>query len=146
MAATCKIRAQYPAAVHPLDGGLFASSASVDTATAAPIRLNEDAPKEKKIAFCHPGYAAPQDILLLLPAYDVVAESDGSGSTRFGVHHETARIACAIKANCRWDGYLSEESGLNAERVSAGPDDVLLGERYYFHVQDIQQSSGASHS
>lgn len=92
-------------------------------------------------ALCHPGYAAPQDILLLLPAYDVADRFDSGGAPRFGIHHETARIACAVKANCRWDGYLSGERNNNAERVAARPDDVLLADRYYFHVPHTQQPS-----
>jgi hypothetical protein len=147
MAASYRIRAKYPSAVHPLDGGLVATSASIEPGTAATATcLNDNGPREKKIALCHPGYAAPQDILLLLPAYDVADGFDSGGAPRFGIHHETARIACAVKANCRWDGYLSGERNNNAERVAARPDDVLLADRYYFHVPHTQQPSGICHS
>ncbi|KAF2735544.1 hypothetical protein EJ04DRAFT_599953, partial [Polyplosphaeria fusca] len=47
-----------------------------------------------------------------------------------GIHHETARIACAILANNRWDGFLSETRA--GPPVKEGPDGILRGQNYYF--------------
>ncbi|RMJ05005.1 hypothetical protein CDV36_014323 [Fusarium kuroshium] len=75
----------------------------------------------KLVYFLHPGYPEGNNTLLHLPCLD-------SG----GIHHETARLACAIFANCRWDGYLS--SSRDGPAVSAHPDDVLPHGRYYFII------------
>ncbi|EJP61293.1 uncharacterized protein BBA_09768 [Beauveria bassiana ARSEF 2860] len=74
-----------------------------------------------------------------MPALDAYkkqgSDEDGSdGQIGFGLHHETARVACAIVANCRWDGFLSEDKAAGARPVQIGPDDLLLGSNYYFHV------------
>lgn len=75
----------------------------------------------KQVIFLHPGYNDNHNILLILPAHD-------SG----GVHHETARVACAILANSRWDGFLSLTA--NGSRIDCGPDDILMSRRYYFRI------------
>ncbi|KAK5998964.1 hypothetical protein PT974_01348 [Cladobotryum mycophilum] len=74
--------------------------------------FENNAQPSKLVLFLHPGYTDTHNILLTLPAFD-------SG----GIHHETARIACAILANCRWDGFLA--SSRNGTPLSAGPDDVI---------------------
>lgn len=51
-----------------------------------------------------------------------------------GVHHETARIACALLANSRWDGFLSTTR--DGPATLAGPDDVLTRWSYYFRLPD----------
>lgn len=71
----------------------------------------------------HPGYPDSENILLDLPALD------GNG-----IHHETARIACCILANCRWDGFLSKSRQGPPVPVPEGPQDVLLAGDYYFYV------------
>ncbi|KAK3346325.1 hypothetical protein B0T25DRAFT_276599 [Lasiosphaeria hispida] len=76
-----------------------------------------------KTKFRHPGYADSENIILILPAFD-----------SNGIHHETARIACCILANCAWDGYLSLSP--NGPRVPPGPDFVLTAPAYYFCVPD----------
>ena len=59
----------------------------------------------------------------MLPAFD-------SG----GVHHETARIACAILADCKWDGYFSlTRDGVRLE--DAGADTILTAPQYYFFLE-----------
>lgn len=78
------------------------------------------------VIFLHPGYADNDNFLLKLPAFD-------SG----GIHHDTARIACAILAACRWDGFLS--STRNGTPLPAGPDDVLPPGRYYFCIEGEDQ-------
>ncbi|KAK3319500.1 hypothetical protein B0T19DRAFT_445308 [Cercophora scortea] len=75
------------------------------------------------IEFLHPGYADSENLLLILPAFDAK-----------GIHHETARIACCILANCAWHGFLSLLP--DGPRVPAGPDDVLTAPAYYFCVPD----------
>ncbi|KAE8372173.1 hypothetical protein BDV26DRAFT_274679 [Aspergillus bertholletiae] len=74
------------------------------------------------IQFLHPGYPDHETILLILPAFDTS-----------GVHHETARIACALLANCRWDGYLS--STPSGTPVGADRNEMLTGPIYYFCIE-----------
>ena len=75
------------------------------------------------VSVYHPFYEE-EKTLLSLGAFDIA-----SG----GIHHETLRIACAIIANNRFDGFLSETitPGLP---LSKDTDDVLPPGRYYFHV------------
>ncbi|KAH6982345.1 hypothetical protein BKA56DRAFT_643927 [Ilyonectria sp. MPI-CAGE-AT-0026] len=80
--------------------------------------------KRPRPAVEHPDYN--DNFLLKLPAFD-------SG----GIHHDTARIACAILAACRWDGFLS--STRNRTPLSAGPDEVLPPGRYYFCIEGEDQ-------
>ena len=56
----------------------------------------------------------------------------GFDSQEGGLHHGTARIACAIIAGNRWDGYLSLQP--NGPRVPETDEDVLLSDKYYFLV------------
>jgi hypothetical protein len=72
--------------------------------------------------FLHPGYDDGHNILLILPALD-----------SSGIHHETARIACAILADSRWDGFLSYEK--DGPRLEQGPDSILPCRRYYFCIE-----------
>ena len=76
----------------------------------------------KNILFRHPGYPDTHNILFSLSALD------GSG----GVHHETARVACALLANSRWDGFLSATR--DGPATPTGPDDVLTRPSYYFRL------------
>ncbi|EJP60774.1 uncharacterized protein BBA_10277 [Beauveria bassiana ARSEF 2860] len=80
----------------------------------------------QQIFFLHPGYPDGHDLLLSLPAFD-----------SRGIHHETARIACAILANSRWDGFLSLTR--DGEAVPDARDDVLVNTRYYFRIPDDDQ-------
>ena len=69
----------------------------------------------------HPGYNDACDTLLTLPPLDAG-----------GVHHETVRIACAIIAGNRWEGFLSlDKPGQLAVPES---ETILRAQRYYFHV------------
>ena len=82
-----------------------------------------------RIKFRHPGYPDNHNILLSLCGVD---HPDG------GIHHETARIACAIVANNRWDGFLSEKHcglGINIPR-----NGIIRGQGYYFQVPNINDS------
>lgn len=76
----------------------------------------------KNVLFRHPGYPDTHNILFSLSALD------GPG----GVHHETARIACALLANSRWDGFLSTTR--DGPATIAGPDDILTLPSYYFRL------------
>lgn len=76
-----------------------------------------------QITFRHPAYPSFQDVLLRLPALD-----HPSG----GIHHETARIACAIIAGNRWDGYFTE--AIDGPHVEIPSHGVLQKSNYFFHV------------
>ncbi len=82
----------------------------------------------QQIFFLHPWYPEGHNLLLILPAFDSQ-----------GIHHETARVACAILANSRWDGFFSVTK--DGEAVSEGKDDLLLSQRYYFRIPDGTQSA-----
>ncbi|KAM0438493.1 hypothetical protein ACHAPT_001242 [Fusarium lateritium] len=78
------------------------------------------------VFFLHPGYPDSKNVLLSLPALD-------SG----GIHHETARIACAILADCSWNGFFSLTR--DGPRLTAGSDDILTRDRYYFRIEGIDK-------
>ena len=73
--------------------------------------------------FRHPGYPDHNDILLVFPALDPTALPSTTTPHSFGLHPETARLACAIAANNRWDGLLSEDKQPLA--VPLEPDAIL---------------------
>ncbi|KAF1812193.1 hypothetical protein P152DRAFT_27841, partial [Eremomyces bilateralis CBS 781.70] len=77
------------------------------------------------VHFRHPGYPDTNNILLVLPALD---SSEGS------IHHETARIACAIIANCTWEGFLTETR--KGRRIAAEADSLLTLKNYYFRIKE----------
>ena len=81
------------------------------------------APTPREISFLHPALREGQNILCTLLGFD---------SQEGGLHHGTARIACAIIAGNRWDGYLSLQP--NGSRIPETDDDVLLSDKYYFLV------------
>lgn len=112
----CRIRRPYPTLPSHPDGKI----ASATTATSGVV------------TFRHPGYPDNDNILLFLPALDTCDESDDAG--QFGLHHETARVACAILADCAWNGYLSTQRAAEAPRLMIGADDLLTEPDYYFHV------------
>ncbi|KAJ9654530.1 hypothetical protein H2201_008988 [Coniosporium apollinis] len=79
-----------------------------------------------RIRFRHPAYPAGKNVLLTLLAPD---------HPLGGIHHETARIACAVIAGNRWDGYLSESA--NGPPLEAAPSAVLRGSDYFFCVPSM---------
>jgi hypothetical protein len=83
-------------------------------------------PSGRDVLFRHPGYPDTQNILFSLSALD----GPGDG----GVHHDTARVACALLADARWDGFLSLTR--DGPPAVAGPDDILTGSSYYFRLLD----------
>src|SRR5436305_14704871 len=83
----------------------------------------------RRVQFRHPGYPDGKNVLLVLLAPD---------HPLGGIHHETARIACAVIAGNRWDGYFTES--VNGQRVVEGSDAILRKSDYFFHVPN--QSSG----
>lgn len=117
----CYIRTSYPPPTHA-DGGLAGGATASGTGRISHIQ------------FRHPGYpdTGNTNIMLILPALDY-SSSESSG--RFGLHHETARLACAIVANCAWDGFLSTEKHRDAAPITTAPDELLTATRYYFHVR-----------
>lgn len=76
-----------------------------------------------QITFRHPAYPSFKNVLLRLPALD-----HPSG----GIHHETARIACAVIAGNRWDGYFTE--AIDGPRVDIQSHGLLRNSDYFFHV------------
>ncbi|KAF2187453.1 hypothetical protein K469DRAFT_114092 [Zopfia rhizophila CBS 207.26] len=82
-----------------------------------PIDLNH------RVYLRHPGYSDTGGILMVLPALD---------HPQGGIHHETARIAYAIVANNRWEGFLTEIR--TGGRTAVGSDGILRGKNYYFRV------------
>jgi hypothetical protein len=77
------------------------------------------------VHFRHPGYPDTNNILLILPALD---------SSEGGIHHETARIACAIIANCTWEGFLTETR--KGRRIAMEGNCLLTLKNYYFHIKE----------
>jgi hypothetical protein len=73
----------------------------------------------------HPGYPDDSNMLFSFPSSD-----------EDGIHHETARLACAIVAGNRWDGFLCEDKEGHL-RVAAGPNESLRGPSYYFHLPGV---------
>ncbi|MCJ1422838.1 hypothetical protein MMC29_000718 [Sticta canariensis] len=86
-----------------------------------------------QITFRHPAYPTFKNVLLRLPALD-----HPSG----GIHHETARIACAIIAGNRWDGYFTE--AIDGPRVETHSHGVLQKSNYFFHVPSAALNPEAS--
>ncbi|EOD47903.1 hypothetical protein UCRNP2_5350 [Neofusicoccum parvum UCRNP2] len=82
----------------------------------------------RRIVFRHPGYSDEASVLLSLQAPD-----DPAG----GLHHETARLACAIVAGNRWDGFLSESRDPTVTPTSIQPDGILRAPEYYFHLPNV---------
>jgi hypothetical protein len=92
--------------------------------------LKAPGPQRKyRINFRHPAYAPDDNPLFALYASD---HAEG------GIHHHgLAHNACAIFADNRFDGYLSQTcNGEHGERIEAGCDDVLpaADADYYFYV------------
>ena len=84
--------------------------------------LPESIPSNPRvIRFRHPGYDDRTNILFTLAGYD---------SPEGGLDPETARLACAIVAGNRWDGYLSTSS--TGSRIE--DRELLLESNYYFIV------------
>ncbi|RFU75046.1 hnh endonuclease domain-containing, partial [Trichoderma arundinaceum] len=75
------------------------------------------------VTFLHPGYPDGQNVLLILPAVD-----------RGGIHHGTALSACAILANCNWDGFLSTTR--YGRPIKDSMSDVLKSQQYYFCIRN----------
>jgi hypothetical protein len=73
----------------------------------------------------HPGYSDTGNILMVLPALD---------HPQGGIRHETARISCAIVANNKWEGFLTETRV--GGRTAVGSDGILHGKNYYFRVSE----------
>jgi hypothetical protein len=110
--ALCNIRSAFPPPIHP---GHTAYDQDADL-----------------MQFRHPGYPDHNNILLVFPALDPTALPSTTTPHSFGLHHETARLGCAIAANNRWDGFLSEDKQPVA--VPLEPDAILPAGTYYFHV------------
>ncbi|EEQ84126.1 hypothetical protein, variant [Blastomyces dermatitidis ER-3] len=81
------------------------------------------------INFLHPGYQEPRNVLLYLPRVDQEA-----GPHTFGVHHQTALIACQIIGNNAFKtGRLCHDKD-GRQPVNVPLDGVLTDPTYYFLV------------
>ncbi|KAK3364145.1 hypothetical protein B0T25DRAFT_620390 [Lasiosphaeria hispida] len=150
MAPRCQIRSALPPPTHP-DGGLCTAVCHQDDGALIKLR--------------HPGYPDTKNVLLVFPALDPIIADDSddgdnvnannadsadntnnSNNTKamFGLHCETARIACAIAANNRWDGFLSTNKATDATPLPLLPDEILPAGSYYFHVPWLGDASSAA--
>ncbi|KAI0412565.1 hypothetical protein F5X98DRAFT_318628 [Xylaria grammica] len=102
----------------------------------------------KQVRFLHPGYVEKENTLLVLPALDAtISDGNNADSGIRGVHHDTARVACCILADCRWDGYFSLTR--DGPAIDEGPDDILLASQYFFRLDnpdEIQDGHGGGPS
>ncbi len=113
---TTQVRPQLPITIRP--------SQCIPQHT---IDANTVSTENRRVHLKHPGYPEHHNVLLTLEAPD--GARDGKGG---GLHHETARIACALIAGNRWDGYLARSAGGDA--INLQPDDVLTETEYFFIV------------
>lgn len=91
---------------------------------AAITHFEEFAEDPHCVCFRHPAIPYAQGNLLII--------LDGNDSVQGYLHHETARIACAIIAGNQWDGYLATSP--TAAAIDVPPHGLLTGEEYYFIV------------
>ncbi|KAM5471087.1 hypothetical protein MauCBS54593_003425 [Microsporum audouinii] len=101
-------RSPYPTPSHP-DGGICDTELSC-----------------RKVSIHHPAYNDDSYTLIAFIGLDHPAG---------GIHHETARIACAILAGNRWDGFLTETR--TGERIREGSNSILQKSKYYFRLPNI---------
>ncbi|KAM0742289.1 hypothetical protein ACQRIT_002466 [Beauveria bassiana] len=125
-------RACLPPPKHPDQGLAPSGSATRD--------------EERTVTLRHPRYPDSSNILLVLSALDLIPRP-GRPFTEddpllFGLHHDTARVACAIIANCCWHGYLSESKVDGTPPVTTDPDYILPGRNYYFHIPSNDDEEG----
>ncbi|KAF2963305.1 hypothetical protein GQX73_g10262 [Xylaria multiplex] len=78
-----------------------------------------------EVAFCHPYYDPPHDVLFRLPRLDHCSSSIK------GIHYGTALAACQIVANNAFNGYLATDRA-GKRRVNCTHDNLLTGARYWF--------------
>jgi len=101
----------------------------------APISLNT-LREHGGIRFLHPGYPAPTNTLLTLPRVDPVALASETTTTTFGVHYQTALVACQIIANNAFaTGRLTLDQA-GQQLVDLPSDGILTEDTYYFFVGD----------
>lgn len=91
----------------------------------------EFAEEPHSVCFRHPAIPFAQGNLLMI--------LDGNDNAQGYLHHETARIACAIIAGNRWDGYLATSP--TATAINVPPHGLLTGEDYYFVVPHPAEAS-----
>lgn len=104
--------------------------------------LNEPA---RLIAFCRPGYDSPHNVLFRLSTIEPEIDPEtGNNTNRLGVHHDTARLACAILANNAWEGYLTADSPTGPMIPIDNPKRILTRDRYYFHHPSYSGSQSDS--
>ncbi len=77
------------------------------------------------ISFCHPGHTQ-YNIFLRLARVD-----QDPDSSLFGVHHETALLACRIIACNNTDGYLADK---DHNRVQTPVGGILVENKYFLQI------------
>jgi hypothetical protein len=91
---------------------------------ASTARCKEFAEQPHSVCFLPPAIPSAEGNLLFI--------LDGNDNAQGCLHHQTARIACAIFAGNQWDGYLSISP--NAKAINVPLDGLLTDEEYYFYV------------
>ncbi|KAL8654927.1 MAG: hypothetical protein Q9210_001202 [Variospora velana] len=105
---------------------------------ATTTHAEEFAEHPHSVCFRHPAIPYAQGNLLII--------LDGYDNAQGCLHHETARIACAIIAGNQWDGYLATSP--TAAAIDVPPHGLLTGKEYYFivpHPAEASIESSASH-
>ncbi|KAL9036811.1 MAG: hypothetical protein Q9214_005975 [Letrouitia sp. 1 TL-2023] len=86
-----------------------------------------------RISFLHPCYKRYQNTLFFMYAFD---------SPNGGLHHATARTACAIVAGNRWDGFLSLTP--TGRAIEVADEALLMDNEYYFLVPGVFHQPSSS--
>lgn len=74
-------------------------------------------------------------VYVSMPAPDAGAKHQPDGQA--GLHHETARIACAIVVNCKWSGYVTAARGGGNERDhNNGDSGTSAGGQYIVYCNE----------
>ncbi|KAL6901402.1 hypothetical protein GGI43DRAFT_383022 [Trichoderma evansii] len=107
----------------------------MDSEPRMPPRVQSELKTKGQIRFLHPGYSTP-DTLLTLARSDCV---NSNGTVVFGVHYETALLACQIIANNVFhSGYFTlDQSGL--QRVNIPSHGLLTKKNHYFFIDGIDK-------
>ncbi|KAI1154765.1 hypothetical protein F4825DRAFT_145323 [Nemania diffusa] len=102
------------------------TSTHTDVALRNPLPLPRPTAPLPEVAFCHPYYDPPHDVLFRLPRLD-----HNNSSLVKGIHYGTAFAACQIIANNASDGYLATDRA-GKHRVTCTYDSLLTSAKYWF--------------
>lgn len=94
-------------------------------------------PHAESVAFRHPAYDDQNNTFLRLRAFDT------PDSFNWGIHHDTALIACSIIA-CNMKGFLTPTRlGSLPYPTVPSPETMLMGRVYYFYPSAYGNSNTA---